>query len=62
MDNILIGFDSKVYRQIKGISNGTNCAPFVADLFLFFCFFFCYERDFMLSHSEPFNLIISEDI
>ena len=26
---------------------GTNCAPFVADLFLF-----CYERDFMLSLSE----------
>ena len=26
---------------------GTNCAPFVADLFLF-----CYERDFMLSPSE----------
>ena len=26
---------------------GTNCAPLVADLFLF-----CYERDFMLSVSE----------
>ena len=26
---------------------GTNCAPLVADLFLF-----CYERDFMLSLSE----------
>ena len=26
---------------------GTNCAPVVADLFLF-----CYERDFMLSLSE----------
>ena len=25
----------------------TNCAPFVADLFLF-----CYERDFMLSLSD----------
>ena len=25
----------------------TNCAPLVADLFLF-----CYERDFMLSLSE----------
>ena len=25
---------------------GTNCAPLVADLFLF-----CYERDFMMSHS-----------
>ena len=26
---------------------GTNCAPLVADLFLF-----CYERDFMMSLSE----------
>ena len=26
---------------------GTNCAPLVADLFLF-----CYERDFMMSHSD----------
>ena len=26
---------------------GTNCAPLVADLFLF-----CYERDFILSLSE----------
>ena len=26
---------------------GTNCAPFVADLFLF-----CYDRDFMLSLSD----------
>ena len=26
---------------------GTNCAPFVADLFLF-----CYERDFMTSLSN----------
>ena len=33
---------------------GTNCAPLVADLFLF-----CYEKDFMLSLSadniEAFN-------
>ena len=38
---------SKLYRQIVGIPMGTNCAPLVADLFLF-----CYERDFMLSLSE----------
>ena len=31
-----------LYRQIVGIPMGTNCAPLVADLFLF-----CYERDFM---------------
>ena len=29
---------------------GTNCAPLVADLFLF-----CYERDFMLSLSDAYQ-------
>ena len=47
LDNIYIRFGSKLYRQIIGIPMGTNCAPLVADLFLF-----CYERDFMLSLSE----------
>ena len=35
------------YRQVVGIPMGTNCAPLVADLFLF-----CYERDFMMSLSD----------
>ena len=47
LDNIYIRFGFKLYRQIVGIPMGTNCAPLVADLFLF-----CYERDFMLSLSE----------
>ena len=47
LDNIYIIFGSKLYSQIVGIPMGTNCAPLVADLFLF-----CYERDFMLSLSE----------
>ena len=42
MDNIYIRFGTKLYRQIVGIPMGTNCAPLVADLFLF-----CYERDIM---------------
>ena len=46
LDNIYIKFGSKLYRQIVGIPMGTNCAPPVADLFLF-----CYERDIMLSLS-----------
>ena len=40
LDNIYIRFGTKLYRQIVGIPMGTNCAPLVADLFLF-----CYERD-----------------
>ena len=47
LDNIFMRFGSKLFRQIVGIPMGTNCAPLVADLFLF-----CYERDFMLSLSD----------
>ena len=46
LDNIYIRFGTKLYRQIVGIPMGTNCAPLIADLFLF-----CYERDFMTSLS-----------
>ena len=44
LDNIFIRFETKIYRQTISIPRGTNCAPLVADLFLF-----CYERDFMNS-------------
>tara|TARA_Y100001956_G_scaffold4622_1_gene4217 strand:- start:330 stop:1772 length:1443 start_codon:yes stop_codon:yes gene_type:complete len=44
LDNIFVKFGHKIYRQVIGIPMGTNCAPLVADLFLF-----CYEMDFMLS-------------
>ena len=47
LDNIFIRFGLNLYRQIEGIPMGTNCAPLVADLFLF-----CYKRDFMLSLSD----------
>ena len=44
LDHIFTRFGSKLYRQIVGFPMGTNCAPLLADLFLF-----CYEKDFMLS-------------
>ena len=47
LHNIFIRFGTKLYRQVVGIPMGTNCAPLVADLFLF-----CYERDFMMSLSD----------
>ena len=47
LDNICIRFGTKLYRQIVGIPMGTNCAPLVADWFLF-----CYERDFKSSLSD----------
>ena len=47
LDNIFVLFGNKLYRQVVGIPLGTNCAPLVADLFLF-----SYERDFMMSLSD----------
>ena len=47
LDNIFIRFGTKLYRQVVGIPTGTNCAPLVADLFLF-----CYEIDFVMSLSD----------
>ena len=42
MENIYVQFDGIVYQQSVGIPMGTNCAPLIADIFLY-----CYERDFM---------------
>ena len=42
LENIYVQFDGMVYQQIVGIPMGTNCAPLIADFFLY-----CYERDFM---------------
>ena len=47
LDDMFIRFGTKLYRQVVGIPLGTNCAPLVADLFLF-----RYERDFMMSISD----------
>ena len=53
--NIFIRFGTKLYRQTIGIPMGTNCAPLVADLFLF-----CYERDFMKSLSRETQAVLSK--
>ena len=34
LNNIFIRFGSKLYRQFVGVPMGTNCAPFVADVFI----------------------------
>ena len=54
LDNTYIRFGTKLYRQIVGIPMGTNCAPLLADLFLY-----CYERDFMdsLNHDNQSDVI-----
>ena len=35
IDNIYVEFCGHVYKQTVGIPSGTNCAPLVADLFLY---------------------------
>ena len=43
-DNIFVVFGGKVFQQIVGIPMGTNCAPLLADIFLY-----SYEADFIQS-------------
>ena len=50
LDNIYVRFGKTLYRQVIGIPMGTNCAPLIADLFLY-----CYESDFMLKLSKSNN-------
>ena len=47
LDNVCVGFGSKLCGRIVGIPMGTGCASLVAGLFLF-----CCRRDFVLSLSE----------
>ena len=44
VDNIFVVFAGKVFQQIVGIQMGTNCAPLLADIFLY-----SYEADFIQS-------------
>ena len=53
LDNVHVRFDSKLHKKILGIPMGTNCAPIIADLFLF-----CYERDFILSLSGDTQFVL----
>ena len=38
LDTIFVRYGDSIYRQVIGIPMGTNCAPLIADLFLF-----CHE-------------------
>ena len=42
VENIFVIFARKVFKQIVGIPMGTNCAPLLADIFLY-----SYEADFI---------------
>ena len=42
IDNIFVQFGGSLFRQVIGIPMGTNCAPLLADLFLY-----SYENEFL---------------
>ncbi len=37
IDNIFVMFGGRIFQQRVGIPIGTNCAPLLADLFLYSC-------------------------
>jgi hypothetical protein len=37
IDNIFVSFRGILFQQVVGIPMGTNCAPLLADLFLYSC-------------------------
>ena len=44
IDNIFVEFGGRIFQQTIGIPMGTNCAPLLADLFLY-----SYEAEFVQS-------------
>ena len=44
IDNIFVQFGECLFRQVIGIPMGTNCAPLLADLFLY-----SYENEFLVN-------------
>ena len=42
VDNIYVGFGGQLFQQMVGIPIGTNCAPLLADVFLY-----SYENEFL---------------
>ena len=45
IDNIFVSFGGILFQQVVGIPMGTNCAPLLADLFLY-----SYESEFVSSN------------
>ena len=42
IDNLFVSFGGTLFQQVVGIQMGTNCAPLLADLFLY-----SYESEFL---------------
>ena len=65
IDNIFVQFGGRPFRQMIGIPMGTNCAPLLADLFLY-----SYENEFLdnvirsghRTLARSFNLRCTDDL
>ena len=61
VDNIFVVFAGKVFQQTVCIPMGTNCAPFLADIFLY-----SYEADFIQSllskKKETFSISVQSHL
>ena len=53
LDNIYVRFGENIYKQVVGIPMGTNCAPLVADLFLY-----TYEKEFIQNLQKQKSMMI----
>ena len=51
IDNIYVEFGGYIFQQNIGIPMGTNCAPLLADLFLY-----SYEAEFMQNVAKNNNM------
>jgi hypothetical protein len=56
IDNIFVVFGNQIFQQTVGIPMGTNCAPLLADLFLY-----SYEAEFIqkLLHEKNKSFAVS---
>ena len=54
IDNIYVSIGNRIYRQCIGIPMGTDCAPLVANLFLFY-----YEYKYMRNMIKT-NLMLAK--
>ena len=55
IDNIFVDFGGRIFQQTIGIPMGTNCAPLLADLFLY-----SYEAEFIQSLVKEGNRTLAK--
>ena len=55
IDNIFVSFGGRIFQQTIGIPMGTNCAPLLADLFLY-----SYEAEFVQSLVKQGNRTLAK--